>query len=40
VVEDSKPNVEVSETTDGSLLGVNGILDDMARNLDDGVAGA
>lgn len=39
VVEDSKLDVEVSEITDGGLLGVNGILDDMALGFDDGVAG-
>ena len=39
VVEDSKLDVEVSEITDGGLLGVKGILDDMALGFDDGVAG-
>ena len=39
VVEESKLDVEVSEITDGGLLGVNGILDDMALGFDDGVAG-
>lgn len=39
VVEGSKLEVEVSEITDAGLLGVNGILDAMALDLDDGVAG-
>ena len=39
MVEDSKLGVEVSEITDGGLLGVNGILEDMALGFDDGVAG-
>ena len=39
VVEDNKLDVETLEMTDGGLLGVNGILDDMALGFDDGVAG-
>jgi len=39
VVEDNKLDVVVSEITDDGLLGVNGILDDMALGFDDGVAG-
>ena len=39
VVEESRLDVEVSEITEGGLLGVNGILDDMALGFDDGVAG-
>ena len=39
VVEDNKLDVEALEMTDGGLLGVNGILDDMALGFDDGVAG-
>ena len=38
-VEDNKLDVEALEITDGGLLGVNGILDDMALGFDDGVAG-
>lgn len=38
-MEDSKLDVEVSETTDGGLLGVNGILDCMVLSFEDGVAG-
>lgn len=38
-MEDSKLDVEVSEITDGGLLGVNGILDGTALDFDDGVAG-
>ena len=39
VLEDSKLDVVVSEITDAGLLGVNGILDGAALDLDDGVAG-
>lgn len=39
VVEESRPDLEVSDNTEVGLLGVNGILDGVALDLDDGVAG-
>lgn len=39
LVVDNKVDVEASEITDVGLLGVNGILDGVALDFDDGVAG-
>ena len=39
MLEDNRLDVEASDITDGGLLGVNGILDGMVLDFDDGVAG-